>query len=294
MFDEKEINMKSEYTNLARRVSGLFAELPQVTAIALSGSQRGQSKDPAQIDSASDIDLYVYTTTDIPLEVRLELMERSGGARRASMGLNFWGPGDEWFDAETGIEVDMIYFDTRWMEDQIKREVLDLQPSLGYSTCLWYTVHQSQVYYDPNGWFGGLQEICQRPYPEALRQNIIAHNYPVLREIIPSYFFQIEKAVKRGDLVSVNHRLAGLLASYFDILFAFNRELHPGEKRLVEKTAALCERLPQDFKFDLKDVLNQSGLSDRQFLARLGDLLYHLDQYLALDGFSVSSTDSSG
>ena len=285
--------MESDTIRLARRVSGLFAELPQVATIALSGSQGGQGKDPAQIDSASDIDLYVYTKTDIPLEARLELMERSGGARRASMGLNFWGPGDEWFDAETGIEVDMIYFDTRWMEDQIKRVVLDHQPSLGYSTCLWYTVRQSQVYYDPNGWFGGLQELCQQPYPEALRQNIIEYNHPVLREIIPSYFFQIEKAVKRGDLVSVNHRLAGLLASYFDIIFAFNRKLHPGEKRLAQKTVALCERLPQNFQVDLQEVLKQSGLADQQFLARLGDLLDHLDQLLALDGFSKGAIDSS-
>jgi hypothetical protein len=285
--------MKSETTRLARRVSELFAELPQVAAIALSGSQGGQGKEPTQIDSASDIDLYVYTYEDIHLQARMEIMELSGGARHASMGLNFWGPGDEWFDAETGIEVDIIYFDTRWMEDQIKRVVLDHQPSMGYSTCLWYTVRQSQVYYDPNGWFEGLQELCQGSYPETLRQNIIAHNYPVLREIIPSYFFQIEKAVKRGDLVSVNHRLAGLLASYFDILFAFNCKLHPGEKRLVQKTAALCARLPQDFQVDLQDVLNQSGVADRQFLARLGDLLDHLDQLLALDGFPIRSTDNS-
>jgi len=277
--------MKLEYTRLARRVSGLFAELPQMAAIALSGSQGSQGEDPTQIDSASDIDLYVYTKTDIPLEARLERMKRSGGARRASMGLNFWGPGDEWFDTETGIEVDMIYFDTRWMEDQIKRVLLDHQPSLGYSTCLWYTLRQSQVYYDPNGWFGGLQEVCQQPYPESLRQNIIAHNHPVLREIIPSYFFQIEKAVKRGDLVSVNHRLAGLLASYFDIIFALNRQLHPGEKRLVQKTITSCEQLPQDFQVDLLDVLNQSGLADRQFLASVSDLLDHLDQLLEREGF---------
>ena len=103
----------------------------------------------------------------------------------------------------------------------------------------------------------------------------------------------LEKAVKRRDLVSVNHRLAGLLASYFDILFAFNRALHPGEKRLAHKAAALCERLPQDFQVDLQDVLHQSGLADQQFLVRLRDLLDHLDQWLVLDGFPVGSKDGS-
>ena len=285
--------MKSEYINLARRVAELFAELPQVTAVALSGSQGGGDKDTMHTDSASDIDLYVYTQKDIPLEERVEIMERSGGARRASMGLNFWGPGDEWFDAETGIEVDIVYFNARWMEDQIKRVVLDHQPGMGYSTCFWYTVRQSQVFYDPNGWYASLNEICQRAYPEPLRLNIIAHNYPVLREIIPSYNFQIEKAVKRADLVSVNHRLAGLLASYFDIIFAFNRELHPGEKRLVQKTVASCGRLPENMQADLRDVLTQSGECDQLFLARVNDLLDHLDQLLAQEGFSVGTIGST-
>ena len=274
--------MKTKYAELAKRVACLFADRPEVEAVALGGSLGGK-----HTDAASDIDLYVYTNTDIPPEVRVEIMERSGGARRASMGLNFWGPGDEWFDAETGIEVDMVYFDAQWMEDQVKRVVLNHQPSMGYSTCFWYTVRQSQTFYDPNGWFASIQEICQQPYPEPLRQNIIAHNHPVLRQIIPSYFFQIEKAVKRADLVSVNHRLAGLLASYFDIIFAFNRELHPGEKRLIQKTVASCERLPENMQADLQEVLTQSGVGDRQFLARLKDLLDHLDQLLAQEGFPV-------
>ena len=95
--------MKTKYMNLAQRLADLFAEQAQVEAVALAGSLGGE-----QIDAASDIDLYVYTRAEIPLSARQQIMEQAGGASRASMGLNFWGPGDEWFDAHSGIEVDIV------------------------------------------------------------------------------------------------------------------------------------------------------------------------------------------
>jgi hypothetical protein len=183
--------------------------------------------------------------------------------------------------------VDIIYFDAQWMDDQITRVMREHQPSLGYSTCFAFTARHSQVFFDPQGWFAGLQKICGQPYPEPLRENIIKHNHPVLRKIIPSYFVQLEKAVKRGDLVSVNHRLAGLLASYFDIIFALNRQLHPGEKRLVQKTVASCEKLPDNMEVEIAAVLKASAIAKTEFLANMAALLDHLDVLLVQEGFEV-------
>ena len=272
--------MHLKHMQLAQRVANLYAERPEVRAVALSGSLGG-----AHTDASSDIDLYVYTRAEIPLEVRKTIVERSGGASRADVGLNFWGPGDEWFDAASGIEVDIIYFDAQWMEDQVRRVMQEHQPSLGYSTCFAFTAHHSQIFFDPQDWLADLQVLSRQPYPEALRENIIRHNHPVLRKIIPSYFFQLEKAVQRGDLVSVNHRLAGLLASYFDILFAFNRQLHPGEKRLVQKTVASCGQLPANMEAEITAVLAASAAPELDFLAKLTALLDHLDQLLLAEGF---------
>jgi hypothetical protein len=265
---------------LAQRVGNLFAKRPEVESIALGGSQ-GRNR-----DEASDIDLYVYTSSEIPVEVRIEIMEMTGGSSWASMGLDFWGPGDEWFDAETGIEVDMVYFDVQWMEDQIRRVMQDHQASMGYSTCFPFTVRNSQVFYDPKDWFAGMQKICRQPYPEPLRRNIITKNHPVLREVIPSYAFQIEKAIKRSDLVSLNHRLAGLMESYFDIIFAVNYQLHPGEKRLVDKAVTSCEKLPESFHADISAVLEHSAGGDTRLLERLNQLLDRLDKLLEAEGFS--------
>lgn len=260
---------------LAAKVAALFARLNEVEAVALGGSQTGGSP-----DAGSDIDLYVYTRGDISLAVRQAIVEQAGGASQASLGLTYWGPGDEWFDAKSGIEVDVVYFDADWMAGQIRRVVKLHQASLGYSTCFWHTVRQSKGFYDPNGWLLGLQKQCQQAYPEALRQNIIALNYPVLRTVIPSYYNQIAKAVKRQDLISINHRLAALFASYFDLLFAYNRVLHPGEKRLASLAQAECHELPAEMAHDIEAVLAGSGVGDPILLTHLTRLLDRLDSLL--------------
>lgn len=272
--------MPSPYSVLAHRLAEMFAELPQVEAIALGGSHSSKIT-----DARSDIDLYVYTQNDIPLTARQAIVDRAGGATKADLGLTHWGPGDEWFDAATGIEVDIIYFDARWMENQIQRVWREHQASLGYTTCFCYTIRHSQIFSDPHGWLVGLQNLCQQQYPEPLRRNIIAFNHPVLRAVIPSYFNQLEKAAKRGDMISINHRLAGLFASYFDVIFALNRQLHPGEKRLVELALARCEKLPLDMASDITDILRMSAAGAQGFLVKLSEFLDHLDQLLEQGGF---------
>ncbi|KPV54024.1 hypothetical protein SE17_06195 [Kouleothrix aurantiaca] len=261
---------------LASNLAQLFAEHPAVEAVALGGSHSAFAS-----DAQSDIDLYVYTRAEITLAERQSMIERAGGATRANIGMDFWGPGDEWFHRVTGIEIDSMYFDCAWMEGQIARVLDEHQASMGYSTCFWRTVRQSQPLFDRNGWFRGLQQRSRAEYPPELQRNIIALNHPVLRNVIPSYFQQIAKAVQRQDRVSVNHRVAALLASYFDVIFAVNRVLHPGEKRLLAFAAAECHTLPLEMAADLHAVLD--GGPD--IVARITTLLDQLDDLLEREGF---------
>ena len=148
----------------AQEVSRHFAQLPQVAAIALSGSQASGAA-----DGESDIDLYVYTKADIPLQDLKSIIEITGGATRSDLDLPYWGGVNMWVDALTEITIDCIYFDKTWMENQVTRVMVACQPELGYSTCFCRTVRQSHILHDPDGWFAALQSLARQDYPEQLR-----------------------------------------------------------------------------------------------------------------------------
>ncbi len=270
--------LNSPHLVLAAELAAQFAALACVEAVAVGGSLASGAPDPH-----SDIDLYVFTSGEIPLAARQEIVA-TRGASRADLDLRFWDLGDEWFDCETGIEVDVIYWDTAWIQGQIERVLTEHQPSMGYGTCFWHTLRQARILQDRHGWLGQLQERCAAPYPEPLRRAIIVKNHAVLRSVIPAYLHQIAKAARRGDLVSLNHRLATLLASYFDILFALNRATHPGEKRLVQLAAAL-PMMPTDMAAQVRALLEAAAWADECLLVRVGALLDGLDALLLAEGW---------
>ena len=74
--------------------------------------------------------------------------------------------------------------------------------------------------------------------------------------------------MKRSDLVSVNHRAAAFLETYFDFLFALNESTHPGEKRLIQLCRERCPVLPAHFEENLE---------------RLFQDLYHAPERVAAD-----------
>jgi predicted nucleotidyltransferase len=267
---------------LALQVAEHFAKHPQVEAVALGGSHSA-----GVADAGSDIDVYVFTRADIDTATRASIIAALGGASRANIGMTFWGPGDEWFHAPSGIEIDATYFDATWLEGQLERVILQHQPSLGYTTCFWRTVKQARPLYDRGGWFAAMQQLSQAAYTEALRHNIIQFNHPVLRNVIPAYLHQIEKAVQRQDVVSVNHRVAALLASYFDILFALNRVLHPGEKRLLAYAQTECAMLPADLPIDVTALLASAASGQPGTIACANALLDHLDVLLEQEHVDV-------
>jgi hypothetical protein len=269
--------------DLARTIAGQYGALPQVEAVALAGSQVSGSA-----DQGSDIDLYVYLNAPLPVEARARIATASG--EYAEVDNQFWEPGDEWIDAATGIHVDVMFRNMGWIEEQQDRVLRQHQASVGYSTAFWHNVVTSQPLYDRAGWFQRLQKDASQPYPEELRRAIVAKNHPILRHIASSYRYQLARAVARGDRVSLNHRVAAVLASYFDILFALNRLLHPGEKRLVEIATQQCKLRPPEMELQIDELLD--AVSRGKHVVHKADVLIDgLDDLLRREGFEVLSSE---
>ena len=249
-----------------------------MVAVALAGSGVTGAG-----DEQSDIDLYVYAGAPVDMVDRAVIA--ASFATRREVGNEFWEPGDEWIDAQTGRHVDVMYRTPAWIEEQLERVLVRHEASVGYSTCFWHNVLHSTPLFDRSGWYRDLQVTATCPYPQPLRRAIIARNHPILRQTLSSYLTQIERAVRRGDGVSIQHRVTALLASYFDILFAINELPHPGEKRLLQLAVTRCAKVPADMESQINAILETAARPPTlAVVGQIDALLDSLDDLLANEG----------
>jgi hypothetical protein len=263
-----------------QHIADRFAQFPQVIAVALAGSLTGSNG-----DAHSDFDIYIYTDSTISLSRadRAQIArELADPAYPIEIDNPYWGTEDAWTERTSGTKADLIYWSPDWIEDQIKRVLVRHEAWVGYSTCFWHTILHSVPYFDRDGWLAALKQRADQPYPEELRRNVLVMNYPVLRQAVPSYHNQLKLAIRRRDRVSLNHRIAALLASYFDVLFAVNRVPNPGEKRLIERTQQLCSTLPEEWDQHVEAVLSSvtQPWESVDTLSRVDALIDALDRLL--------------
>lgn len=271
--------MNQTIPSLTQKIADQFAILPQVIAIAWSGSRTNQVS-----DEQSDYDFYVYIEEDIPLEIRASIARKF--AKKIEINNQFWETGDEWVSLQLGVGVDIMYRTPQWIEEQINRTLVEHQASVGYSTCFWRNVLTSVCLYDQNNWFKKLQEKVKQPYPEALKKAVIAKNFPILQHNISSYSHQLKLAVDRQDKISIIHRTAALLASYFDIIFAINSIPHPGEKRILKQVLQLCDKVPQKMEEQIENIMD-SLASPSNLLDEIKILVDNLEELLVFEGYQL-------
>jgi predicted nucleotidyltransferase len=232
---------------LARTLADAYAEIPEVLGVALGGSRA-----TGMADRGSDLDLYVYSRGEVPLGSRAAVARAR--AEKPELDHRAFEPGDEWVEREALVHVDVMFRETAFIEGELDRVLLRHEARVGYSTCLWHNVKTCLPLYDRSGWLAALVSRAAAPYPDGLRRAIVAKNLPLLRRSLSSFHQQLERARERGDAVAVNHRIAAFLASAFDVVFALNRVLHPGEKRLLEAVLRDCPIRPFGFEEDVSDL----------------------------------------
>ena len=251
-----------------------LAQLEQVEAVVLGGSRAGE-----QYDQDSDYDVYVYLNSPIDEKTRQIIL--SNYCSYMEIGNQFWELEDDCV-LNNGIQIELIYRSLESFEQELNSTVFQHQAQNAYTTCMWHNLLHSKILYDPNGRYTSLQKAYQIPYPQELKKHIIERQLLLLEQSMPAFSHQIEKAIKRQDLLSMNHRSSEFFASYFDLLFALNEQTHPGEKRMLDYAKTNCALLPKQFEGTIRDYFlllyqpqqgKQAVLTLQIILKQLKDIL---------------------
>lgn len=217
-----------------------LSQLPQIEAIALGGSRSGSN-----FDAKSDYDVYLYCTAPVPVEIRRELLSKY--CSYMEINNQFWETEDN-CTLNNGIDIDVLYRNLDDFTADVAGVVELHQARNGYTTCMWHNLLTCKILVDKQGRLSAAKARFDIPYPGQLKKNIIERNLKLLHGTLPAYDGQIRKAASRGDTVSICHRTAAFMESYFDILWALNEKTHPGEKRLVSLCLQQCTLLPECFE----------------------------------------------
>lgn len=258
-------------------VEQLFKELstlPEVEAIALGGSRAGEV-----YDEKSDYDVYLYCTGTINEDIRTEILSKY--CKVMEIGNHFWEYEDN-CTLNNGIDIDILYRSLDDFSQDVASVVEQFQARNGYTTCMWHNLKTCKIIYDETGCLAAAKKRFDVAFPEMLKKNIIEQNMKLLYSAMPAYKGQIEKAVKRGDMVSINHRTAAFMESYFDVLFALNEQTHPGEKRLVQLCKKNCEILPEHFEENINQLFTDLFVQPEAVYEDLNHIISELRKIINL------------
>lgn len=103
---------RPDLDSLAGQLAAEYAAWPSVLAVVQSGSVLA-----GNADEHSDLDLYVYSREEVPIEARRELAQRR--SQRFEVGNTFAENGDEWIERGSGLAVDVMFRRTGDFEDHL-------------------------------------------------------------------------------------------------------------------------------------------------------------------------------
>jgi hypothetical protein len=222
----------------AARIVAVVGQLPGVVAIAQGGSVNA-----GLADNSSDLDFHVYW--EPPLAPAAERTVRLAaladpGCVWPGEGLSSWLVEDHF--AVAGRSVELIYIRMADVHNEVTVAYRDGFAEEGFTTGRLFCFAHDRIVYDPTGGLGTQQALLRASYPDALRRAVVRRQGARLA----LYIAQLRTGQQRADLLYAQQIRTKLQNVYFDLLFAVNRQYHPGEKRLLTY-AARCPLRPLDF-----------------------------------------------
>lgn len=224
-----------------------YARFAQIEAMAIGGS-RALKKN----DQYSNYDVYVYWKEPIPTALRKAVLQKHCSGMELG---NYYREYTDSCIMEDGIQLNIIYRNLDEFLAGVQEVVEGHKARDGYTTCMWHSLLIGRIAYDKGGRLAAAKQRYVVRYPQALKQNVISHNMKLIKYGMGAYLVQINKAMKRGDLISINQEVHKFLASYFDVIFAMNEKLHPGEKRLLDICVKECRVLPDNFERNIRTLM---------------------------------------
>lgn len=255
-----------------------LVECESVESLVLGGSRA-----TGRFDDKSDYDYYVYLQKDLSENERKNIIGDFVSYMEYSN--EFWELEDDGTLSD-GIDIEFIYRTIDNMVESMENLLVKGNVSNGYSTCFVDNIVKSKIVFDKNGRYKTLQERCSNLLSNELFDKIVYKNFPILMDQMPSLYYQVEKAMHRNDKLSINHRSSAYFEMYFDIIFAINRETHPGEKRMLE-TALRLEKTPKDMQKDIETYFDVLFVDHKKALYILEKVSYNLFTILQEEGYDV-------
>jgi predicted nucleotidyltransferase len=262
-------------------------EFEEVEAIVLGGSRATEV-----FDEHSDYDFYVYLKKPLDEQKRREVLEPY--VKYMEFSNSFWELEDDGV-LVNGTEIELIYRTIETFDKILENVFIKGNVSIGYTTCFVDNLLHSKIIFDKDNRFKKLQDKYRLILNDWDFSSIIYHNFPIMMDHMPSLYYQVEKAIKRNDIYAINHRSTAFFESYFDILFAINKTLHPGEKRIMEIASSLAKtplNMIEDITkyFELLHHDNEAALIQLERIAlRLHELVNDNGYELAIHSFQKNA-----
>ncbi|TNF06988.1 MAG: DUF4037 domain-containing protein [Bacillota bacterium] len=255
-----------------------LSQRDEIVAIVLGGSRATNNH-----DVNSDYDVYVYTSKAIDERMRKSIIDPYVSYMEYSN--SFWELEDDG-TLKNGVDIEFIYRDINHIESNLLN-TLNGNISNGYSTCFLDNFMNSLIIYEKNHVITNIRKKLLEIDWNTMFDKIIIENMKLIRDSMPSIYYQIEKAFKRHDTLSVNHRLTAYFSIVFDVIFALNKTLHPGEKRLLEFTKRL-KIVPNDFDVHVNQIFEKAYVDSKKALEILDIITTQMYDLVLEHGYNIT------